>query len=195
MEVSLFWLFPVTSSTCRYLSRIYFQSRRDRNPLRTTNFWMEWCTCDQAMAGSPIKTYIFMARLTSTETISTHFTSSSRWVGWVIKSNLERMVFLNSKAYSGEIAWEPVEKVDITIMCELTQQLRVFQESCPQTVDKIGKREELMYNPIKTSDITWNFEKFLIDRKGRPRFRFHPTAWSHGDVVQPFIDQLMNEAA
>ncbi|KHJ96198.1 glutathione peroxidase [Oesophagostomum dentatum] len=70
-----------------------------------------------------------------------------------------------------------------------------LKESCPQTVEKIGKTNELMYNPVRANDITWNFEKFLIDRQGRPRFRFHPTAWSHGDVVQPFIDQLMNESA
>ncbi|CAJ0609122.1 unnamed protein product [Cylicocyclus nassatus] len=70
-----------------------------------------------------------------------------------------------------------------------------LKESCPQTVEKIGKTDELMYNPIRANDITWNFEKFLIDRQGRPRFRFHPTAWSHGDVVQPFIDQLMNESS
>ncbi|EFO97434.1 hypothetical protein GCK72_023325 [Caenorhabditis remanei] len=69
------------------------------------------------------------------------------------------------------------------------------KESCPQTVDKIGKTDELMYNPIRASDITWNFEKFLIDRNGQPRFRFHPTAWSHGDVVTPFIEQLLAEQA
>ncbi|CAB02655.1 Glutathione peroxidase 3 [Caenorhabditis elegans] len=69
------------------------------------------------------------------------------------------------------------------------------KESCPQTVDKIGKTDELMYNPVRPSDITWNFEKFLIDRNGQPRFRFHPTAWSHGDVVTPFIEQLLAEPA
>ncbi|EYC45401.1 hypothetical protein Y032_0429g1302 [Ancylostoma ceylanicum] len=70
-----------------------------------------------------------------------------------------------------------------------------LKESCPQTVEKIGKTGELMYNPVRANDITWNFEKFLIDRQGRPRFRFHPTAWSHGDVVQPFIEQLLNESS
>ena len=68
-----------------------------------------------------------------------------------------------------------------------------LKESCPQTVLQIGKSNELMYNPIRSNDITWNFEKFLVDKKGRPRFRFHPTAWSHGEVVQPFIKQLMDE--
>jgi len=68
-----------------------------------------------------------------------------------------------------------------------------MKETCPQTVDKIGKREELMYNPIRPSDITWNFEKFLVDRQGRVRYRFHPTAWSHGDVVQTYATKLIAE--
>ncbi|CAI2357588.1 unnamed protein product [Caenorhabditis sp. 36 PRJEB53466] len=67
------------------------------------------------------------------------------------------------------------------------------KEACPQTVDKIGHPNEMMYNPIRASDITWNFEKFLIDRNGQPRYRFHPTAWSHGQVVTPFIEQLLAE--
>uniref|UniRef100_A0AC34RJE3 Glutathione peroxidase n=1 Tax=Panagrolaimus sp. JU765 TaxID=591449 RepID=A0AC34RJE3_9BILA len=68
-----------------------------------------------------------------------------------------------------------------------------LKENCPQTVTTIGKSNELMYNPIRVNDITWNFEKILVDKHGRPRFRFHPTAWSHGEVVQPFIQQLMKE--
>uniref|UniRef100_A0A1I7ZEE3 Glutathione peroxidase n=1 Tax=Steinernema glaseri TaxID=37863 RepID=A0A1I7ZEE3_9BILA len=70
-----------------------------------------------------------------------------------------------------------------------------LKDSCPQTVVQIGKGHELMYNPIRANDITWNFEKFLVDRQGRPRFRFHPTAWNHGQVVQPFIQKLLDEEA
>jgi glutathione peroxidase len=68
-----------------------------------------------------------------------------------------------------------------------------LKESCPQTVDRIGKRNELMYDVIGKNDITWNFEKFLIDRRGIPRYRFHPTAWSHGNVVAPFMQELLAE--
>lgn len=57
----------------------------------------------------------------------------------------------------------------------------------------IGKRDELIYDPIRISDITWNFEKFLIDKKGHVRYRFHPTAWVHSTAVQPFIDILEKE--
>ncbi|KAI6234055.1 Glutathione peroxidase [Aphelenchoides fujianensis] len=64
---------------------------------------------------------------------------------------------------------------------------------CPPTVNQIGKRQELMYDPIRANDVTWNFEKFLVDRYGRPRFRFHPTNWGHGQSLKPFIDQLLAE--
>ncbi|KAI1728620.1 glutathione peroxidase domain-containing protein [Ditylenchus destructor] len=47
--------------------------------------------------------------------------------------------------------------------------------------------------PIRSNDITWNFEKFLVDRQGRPRFRFHPTAWNSGQVLDPFLHQLLAE--
>uniref|UniRef100_A0A914YX31 Glutathione peroxidase n=1 Tax=Panagrolaimus superbus TaxID=310955 RepID=A0A914YX31_9BILA len=70
-----------------------------------------------------------------------------------------------------------------------------LKESCPQTVDRIGKRSELMYDVIGKNDITWNFEKFLIDRQGRPRVRFHPTAWSHGQVIEPHMQELLAEQA
>uniref|UniRef100_A0A914WP49 Glutathione peroxidase n=2 Tax=Plectus sambesii TaxID=2011161 RepID=A0A914WP49_9BILA len=66
---------------------------------------------------------------------------------------------------------------------------------CPQTVNDLGIMEELMYNPVRANDVTWNFEKYLIDRKGVPRFRFHPTAWSNGRVVTPYIEQLLRERA
>lgn len=70
-----------------------------------------------------------------------------------------------------------------------------MKDSCPQTVVQIGKRDELMYNPIRVNDITWNFEKFLVDKQGRVRYRFHPTNWNHGDSVQPFIEKLLKESA
>ncbi|CAI5455522.1 unnamed protein product [Caenorhabditis angaria] len=96
--------------------------------------------------------------------------------------------------------WKPHQNLHIYGKLEVNGEnhhplYEFVKESCPQTVDKIGKTDELMYNPVRPSDITWNFEKFLIDRNGQPRFRFHPTAWSHGDVVTPFIEQLLAEPA
>uniref|UniRef100_A0A8R1HGM2 Glutathione peroxidase n=1 Tax=Caenorhabditis japonica TaxID=281687 RepID=A0A8R1HGM2_CAEJA len=94
--------------------------------------------------------------------------------------------------------WKPHEELHILGKIDVNGDnqhplYEFVKEACPQTVDKIGRTDELMYNPVRPSDITWNFEKFLIDRKGQPRFRFHPTAWSHGNVVTPFLEQLLEE--
>jgi hypothetical protein len=32
-----------------------------------------------------------------------------------------------------------------------------------------------------------------VDAEGRPRFRFHPTVWQHGRVIQKYIDILAAE--
>jgi glutathione peroxidase len=68
-----------------------------------------------------------------------------------------------------------------------------LKSECPPTINQIGKKDELMYDPLRANDITWNFEKFLIDKFGRPRYRFHPTVWKHGDAIKPFIKELVNE--
>lgn len=43
---------------------------------------------------------------------------------------------------------------------------------------------------MQINDVTWNFEKFLIDPEGIPRFRFHPTAWAKGKLMEEFIGEL-----
>lgn len=65
-----------------------------------------------------------------------------------------------------------------------------LKQSCPPTVLDISKREQIYWNPIRINDITWNFEKFLIDREGIPRFRFHPTAWDKGQLLEQFMAEL-----
>ena len=50
----------------------------------------------------------------------------------------------------------------------------LYQAACPQPLVTIGDPSKLFWSPIKGSDITWNFEKFLIDKTGQPRFRFIP---------------------
>ena len=45
---------------------------------------------------------------------------------------------------------------------------------------------------MKTTDITWNFEKFLIDGNGKPRYRFHPSVAV--SAVLPFVAGLIEES-
>jgi glutathione peroxidase len=48
-----------------------------------------------------------------------------------------------------------------------------------------------LYSPITPSDVKWNFEKFLIDKKGVPRFRFAPSKPT--EELKEYIDLLLNE--
>jgi len=51
------------------------------------------------------------------------------------------------------------------------------------------------WNPIDIRDLTWNFEKFLIDQRGIPRYRFRPGNWENGTVIQPFLETLLAETS
>jgi len=45
---------------------------------------------------------------------------------------------------------------------------------CPNpTTDTIGDPKKLFWTPLKASDVLWNFEKFLIDKNGKPKYRIH----------------------
>ena len=67
----------------------------------------------------------------------------------------------------------------------------MFQGSCPATTDVLGPPSDYFYSPIKGSDINWNFEKFLIDGKGRPRYRFYPGTLP--SELNPYIRYLIQE--
>jgi len=68
--------------------------------------------------------------------------------------------------------------------------------SCPQAVPQFRPKDWLSYDIIAQSDVFWNFEKFLIDKNGIPRWRFAPSAWgSNGDFVEPYLQMLLKEPA
>jgi len=60
-----------------------------------------------------------------------------------------------------------------------------LKESCPQPITSRFNPRENFWDPIKPTDVTWNFEKFLVSTSGVPMFRFTP-------LVEPFdlIDLL-----
>ena len=49
-----------------------------------------------------------------------------------------------------------------------------LQSLCPNPTTLIGDPSGLFFSPIRATDITWNFEKFLIDYNGNPRKRYTP---------------------
>jgi len=63
---------------------------------------------------------------------------------------------------------------------------------CAPPTDLIGDaKEEMFWTPIRTRDATWNFEKFLVDAMGIPRYRFHPSV--DPLALEPFVKQLLEE--
>ncbi|CAL8263629.1 unnamed protein product [Lota lota] len=49
------------------------------------------------------------------------------------------------------------------------------QNSCPPVGDSLGPAYgQLFWEPLKLSDIKWNFEKFLVGPDGKPVRRWHP---------------------
>ncbi|CAB4034224.1 epididymal secretory glutathione peroxidase-like, partial [Paramuricea clavata] len=49
-----------------------------------------------------------------------------------------------------------------------------LKSQCPNPTTLIGDPSKRFYSPIRTTDIKWNFEKFLIDHTGQPRKRYTP---------------------
>jgi len=66
-----------------------------------------------------------------------------------------------------------------------------LKSSCAATVNRIGAKGMMFWDPIYQSDLTWNFEKFLVDKTGKPRFRHHPRQLPSALATQ--IQQLINE--
>jgi len=50
----------------------------------------------------------------------------------------------------------------------------------------------LLHSPPAASDVLWNFEKFLIDRTGKPRYRFLPG--TQPSDLKDSIETLLNES-
>jgi len=62
---------------------------------------------------------------------------------------------------------------------------------CPATRDTFADTSGLYYSPIRTSDIHWNYEKFLINKQGQPVYRYDPSS-RVGDY-QADIRQLLRQ--
>ncbi len=65
------------------------------------------------------------------------------------------------------------------------------QSLCPPPYVYFSNKDYLFYEPLHQDDIRWNFEKFLVDRAGRPRFRYHPN--TDPLAIREHIRQLLEE--
>lgn len=67
------------------------------------------------------------------------------------------------------------------------------KKACAQMSNLLGVPSAMKWSPVKQTDVQWNFEKFLIDRKGRVFKRYAPQVaplFINGDV-----QKLLKESA
>ena len=81
------------------------------------------------------------------------------------------------------------DKVDVNGKKEIPL-YRYLKSSCPPPIEKFELMADLPYLPYKKSDIRWNFEKFLVDRKGKAVMRISPG--TKPNKLVPFIQCLLN---
>jgi len=68
---------------------------------------------------------------------------------------------------------------------------KFLKSACPQTGDILGSIKLYFWDEVRANDIVWNFEKFVVDSKGRPIFRFHPGAWDNGTFVEKHLKEAL----
>ena len=56
----------------------------------------------------------------------------------------------------------------------------LFQSLCPNVYRKVYT--PILYSPVYTEDVRWNFEKFLIGPDGRPIYRYAQTVDPSSDA-------------
>jgi glutathione peroxidase len=62
---------------------------------------------------------------------------------------------------------------------------------CPSPMKVFAPPHRVFYKPQFSSDIRWNFEKFLIDKRGKPVTRY--TEMFHPDEIRQDIQHLLQE--
>ncbi|KAK4324101.1 hypothetical protein Pmani_005245 [Petrolisthes manimaculis] len=75
------------------------------------------------------------------------------------------------------------EKVDVN--GENENPIFTFLKSGSEYTDT-DYSSSLFYSPLRVGDIHWNFEKFLVDRTGKPFTRYHPSLVR----VEPLMEDI-----
>lgn len=74
---------------------------------------------------------------------------------------------------------------------------RVFtflKASCPPSDGFIDDLQSISWTPVRSNDIAWNFEKFLINHKGKPVRRYSaPVEPKIGEEIHSDIKKLIAE--
>jgi len=66
-----------------------------------------------------------------------------------------------------------------------------LKSRCPAPDNFIDDIEKISWSPVRNDDITWNFEKILVDHKGQPYRRYTPTV--EPKEITEDIEQLIKK--
>ncbi|XP_064639867.1 glutathione peroxidase 3-like [Lineus longissimus] len=89
-------------------------------------------------------------------------------------------------------AFNLTEKMDVNGASE-NKFFTFVKSRCPPMSHTIGDASYLFWAPIKTTDVQWNFEKFLIDKRGVVRYRIRHRIAPDAPEVTALIAALLNE--
>jgi len=69
-----------------------------------------------------------------------------------------------------------------------------LKDACEGPQRVIGDPGSFYFTPISQDDITWNFEKFLVDQNGKPYKRYTPDAYPLAEMRNDILELLENGA-
>jgi glutathione peroxidase len=84
------------------------------------------------------------------------------------------------------------DKIDVNGKKEIPL-YRYLKQSCPPPIEGFSEMKDLDYKPYRKNDIRWNFEKFLVDRKGKAVMRI--SSGTKPYKLVPFIKALIKNAS
>ena len=75
------------------------------------------------------------------------------------------------------------------VLSQYNPVLSALQKSCPPVGELLGDPAVMFWDPVRLSDIKWNFEKFLVGPDGKPVMRWHPSV--RVSEVQDYIRKYL----
>jgi glutathione peroxidase len=71
--------------------------------------------------------------------------------------------------------------------------MRYLRQYCPSPRRNFAEKDTLLYDLFDPDDIRWNFEKFLLDRNGRPVLRYRSSV--EPIDIAPDVERLIQETS
>nr|AMY56531.1 glutathione peroxidase 5 [Botryllus schlosseri] len=68
---------------------------------------------------------------------------------------------------------------------------KFLRSACPAYTEELGSKASFYWDTLVARDLRGTYEKFVIDKNGKPRYRFAPNVAM--TEIYPYIDELLAE--